>query len=705
MKWMGILGATALCVMAVHGQAGAPAQFADKPGGAPLAPKQEATVLSVAQRTVFVELADDSLRLAPLNLAKPLVSRLLGDLRLNTRIAGRVMNRFWIIQLPDLRTRGDLDSAIQLLRANPAVRSVSENNVYQPSAFNDPGYTNQFAIYTGTNQNNPDSYDSRFVSLIERTTPDSEPIVRVGVLDTGYAPSADLQNQFDVQANFVEGFELDSAQNRYVSDAAAFASAMEPANSGANGSEPFYHGSKVQSLINAIDNNSSGIVGLDRKIAISQVRVLGDEGGNTLDVSMGLVWSVGLYDRFVAESENDPNYTFFPKLPVNTKPANVLNLSLGRLGVCSSFEQAVIDFVMNNSDALVVVAAGNDGRIGSTRVPGAPANCNGTVSVGASTTRFGSTFYSNVSPQLVTSTLGGDSLVSDFLPVTEPSVLRSSNGVAFAQGTSFSTPLVSGVLATALKLGIKQGLSRADVVNSLQTTGFDYKDSNEYCGRNTDPATGMRPCGTILNTAGFIFAVTGKELVDQGTPPTTPPGGGTPVPPPDTTAPEQPGTDEGGAPPNQPTDPNPVETKSVQFAGTVKNVDASSIRFVAASSAVDAASYSVSFDPATETFVINVSIPGQYSLEFEADRAGDAAAVQPAVAGQTRFLSNVVLDGDTRVVTASDPMPQSAAQQPTENNVAPAGGGGGGGALNLFGLLAMLGLLLALQRKGIEFDR
>lgn len=701
---MGIVGATALCALAALGQANTPAQFQSKQAGVPLTPSQETTQLSASQRTVFVELADDSLRLLPLELAKSQVTRLLGDLRLNALIAGRVMKRFWIIQLPDLRTRSDLESAIQSLRANPAVRSLSENHVYRPSAFNDPGYNNQFAIYTGTNQNNPDSYNSRFVSLIERTALDGEPAVRVGVLDTGYAPSADLQNQFDVQANFVEGFEFDSTQNRYVSDAAAFASAIEPANSGANGSEPFYHGSKVQSLINAIDNNNSGIVGLDRKITISQVRVLGDEGGNSLDVSMGLVWSVGLYDRFVAESEDDPNYAFFPKLPPNDKPANVLNLSLGRLGVCSSFEQAVFDFVMNNSDALVVVAAGNDGRIGATRVPGAPANCNGAVSVGASTTRLGSAFYSNVSPQLVTSTLGGDSSVGDFLPVSEPSILRSSNGVAFAQGTSFSTPLVSGVLATALKLGIKQGLSRADVVNSLQTTGFDYKDSNEFCGRTTDPATGMRPCGTILNTAGFIFAVTGKELVDQGTPPTTPPGDDSPVTPPDTTAPEQPGTDEGGTSPNQPVDPNPVETKSVQFAGTVKNVDASSIRFVAASSTVDAASYSVSFDPASETFVINVSIPGQYSLEFEADRAGDAAAVQPAAAGQTRFLSSVVLDGDTRVVTASDPMPQSAVQQPTENNVALAGGGGGG-ALNLFGLWGMLGLLLALRRKGIEFDR
>lgn len=656
----------------------------------------DSEMLSPSEKILLVELKDDSFRLMPSDESRPAVRDVLNDLKVNASVGGRLLNRFWLVNLPEMRTKTDRAAIVEQLRNNPSVRSVSENKTYRPFRFNDPAYPNQVALYTGANQSAATVYDSEFIKLTERSPAAGERVVRIAVLDTGIAPAADLNGQFDVQANFVEGLDYDSVNNRFVLNSSEFASATEPSNSGANGAEPFYHGSKVQSLVNATADNNSGVVGLDRDIAISQVRVLADAGGNSIDVALGALWAVGLYDNFVIDAQNDPNYEFFAELPLNNNPADILNLSLGGVGSCSSFEQAAIDFIVNNSSALIVAASGNEGLYNSEQVSSAPANCSGVISVGASNTRLGDAPYSNVSPALVTSTLGGDSSVGDNLPVTEPSNARSVNGASFAAGTSFSTPLVSGVLATALKLGLNSGITNAQVINALTSTGYEFADPDSFCVQAADPQTNPRPCGTILNTSAFLLAVTGVDISAQQTS-EPPPGGGTSPGPVDDTEPTQPVSGGDGDLPSQPNDPNPTETASVQFSGTVQNIDASTITLLANDSTVDASSYSVSFARETAVFEISLSIPGQYALSFEADRVQSSQSVQPAAAGQTLFVSDVVLDSGTRAITASDPMPASAGGGQTTSSPAPAGGGGGG-TLGLMGLFGMMGLLFANRR-------
>ena len=643
------------------------------------------------EKILFLELADESLRVLPNEASQPLVKKVLADTKINAAVGGRLLKRFWVVNAKDMRTTADRAQVLKLLRANSSVRSVSENRIYKPFIFNDPGYPNQKNLYTGANQTSSPVYDSEFVKLLERTPSNAESMVRVAVLDTGIAPAPDLNNQFDVEANFVEGVDYDFNNERFVSNSALFADATEPATSGANGGEPFYHGSKVQSLINAAADNSSGIVGMDRALRVSQIRVLSDSGGDSVSVMFGVLWSVGLYDRFVVESGEDPNFEFFARLPPNNNPANVVNLSLGGNSSCSSFEQAAIDFVLNNSSTLIVAAAGNSALYGE-QVPFAPANCNGVISVGASTTRFGDASYGNVSPALITSTLGGEPSVGDNLPVTEPSILRSMNGVSFASGTSFSTPLVSGVLATALRLGLSEGVTSASLIQALKDTGHEFQDPESYCVQISDPVSNPRPCGTILNTSAFLLAVTGVDISGTTTSPPASDEVVEPAPDEDTSS-NQPISD-GGELPSEPEESNPTETVSFQFSGTVNNVDASSIGLVANDPAVDPSSYSVSFARDSGSFVINLSIPGVYRLSFEADRVSESSEVQAASAGQTLFVSDVTLDSDSRQITATDPMAQETADgSPSSGTTASSGGGGGGGAINLTGLLGMLLLL------------
>lgn len=340
---------------------------------------------------------------------------------------------------------------------------------------------------------------------------------------------------------------------------------------------------------------------------------------------------------------------------------------------------------------MIVAAAGNSALYGE-QVPFAPANCNGVISVGASTTRFGDASYGNVSPALITSTLGGEPSVGDNLPVTEPSILRSMNGVSFASGTSFSTPLVSGVLATALRLGLSEGVTSASLIQALKDTGHEFQDPESYCVQISDPVSNPRPCGTILNTSAFLLAVTGVDISGTTTSPPASDEVVEPAPDEDTSS-NQPISD-GGELPSEPEESNPTETASFQFSGTVNNVDASSIGLVANDRAVDPSSYSVSFARDSGSFVINLSIPGVYRLSFEADRVSESSEVQAASAGQTLFVSDVTLDSDSRQITATDPMAQETADgSPSSGTTASSGGGGGGGAINLMGLLGMLLLL------------
>ena len=679
----------------------------NKTSGAPSLSSQATQNLAESEKFLMIELADETLRSVTSKLARPLVEQLMSQLNLQAVVGERLLKRFWVVQFPGARNRTELNDIVQRLRSNPAVLSVSENPVMRTNQFNDPAYPNQFSLYNGTNQGVPNTYNSEFVKLIERSTPMGERAVRIGVLDTGYANTPDLMGRFDAQANFVEGVFFNETTDRFEFNEQLFANATEPANSGPSGAEPFYHGTKVQSLLNAVSNNNSGVVGLRQNIEVSQLRVLGDSGGDGFDLLFAIAWAVGLYDDLIENDAGDPDYTFFARLPDNPKPVDIINMSLGALASCSEFQQSVIDFVLNNSDVLLVASAGNDALFSPTRVPGSPANCNGVISVGASNTLFGSAGYSNVSPELVTSTLGGEGQRGDFLPVTEPSTARSNNAVGFAQGTSFSAPLVSGVLANALQLGLKPEVTRASLIDFLRTTGVDYTDTTEFCGRNTDPATGMRPCGTILDTSAFLLAVTGKNIDELQPPSSAPPpvDSNPPAPPPeDVGGTEQPGTGEVEDQPNMPDNPNPPESKSVQFMGTVQNIDPLTVAMTANDTAVDPSSYSVAYSSNDQTFLITLSIPGDYMLKFEADRASQSQSVQPQAAGQTQFTSAVNLNATTREITAADPVAaNSGAESPPvqENETPPAASaasGGGGGSLGLFGLLAMATLLLAFRK-------
>ena len=108
------------------------------------------------------------------------------------------------------------------------------------------------------------------------------------------------------------------------------------------------HGTHVAGTIGAVGNNALGVTGVCWTASIMAVRVLDAEGsGTTANIVLGINFAV-------------------------TQGAKVINMSLGGGGFDQLFSDAIT--TAQNSDVVVVVAAGNDGLNNDTVAPTYPCN-------------------------------------------------------------------------------------------------------------------------------------------------------------------------------------------------------------------------------------------------------------------------------------------------------------------------------------------
>lgn len=208
-----------------------------------------------------------------------------------------------------------------------------------------------------------------------------------------------------------------------------------------------WHGLMVSSVLAARVNNGLAIAGAANGARIMPVRVLGKCGGYTSDIAEAIRWAAGAHPTIS-----------------NTKPARVINLSLGSVESCSNTLQSAID-AARAAGAVVIVSAGNEG-LNVSNV--SPANCTGVISVGASTGSGSLASYSNFHPSITAP--GGDDTLTTLI---DPIVVAGNDGVdtvgqdAYYDliGTSFAAPLVSA--ATAIALERNPNLTEATLRNQL----------------------------------------------------------------------------------------------------------------------------------------------------------------------------------------------------------------------------------------------
>lgn len=371
-----------------------------------------------------------------------------------------------LVHLSQSRSTSDINDVIKALLADPNVEYAEPDLLLQPMATpNDSRYSEQWHYFESTGGLNlPSAWDI--------TQGDG---VVVAVIDTGILPHSDLN------ANLLPGYDMIS--NTTVSrdgdgrdsdpkDEGDWVSAGE-----CGGGYPprdqnsSWHGSHVAGTVAAVSNNGKGIAGVAYKSKVVPIRVLGRCGGYTSDIADAIIWGAG---------------GSVSGVPANQNPAQVLNLSLGGTGACSSTQQAAIN-TARGLGATVVVAAGNSNANASNHNP---ANCAGVVTV-ASTNRAGSrSWYSNYGSVVDIAAPGGETSVSAngvLSTLNTGTSTPGSESYAFYQGTSMAAPHVAG--AAALMYAVKPSITPDEVETILKNTSRSFPGSCSQCGSGIVDAT------------------------------------------------------------------------------------------------------------------------------------------------------------------------------------------------------------------------
>ena len=191
-----------------------------------------------------------------------------------------------------------------------------------------------------------------------------------------------------------------------------------------------HHGSHCAGTMGAATDNGLMVSGITWAGGLLAVRVLGDGGGSLADIADGIEWAVG-----------NP----VDGVTTNSRPADVLNMSLGGAGESAAMNEAIQDAV--DSGAIVLVAAGNDNRDAADFTP---ANAPGAITVSAVGYNFGATperaSYSNFGSLVDVAAPGGEQRDDSDGDGNGDGVLSTiGDFVGFYQGTSMATPHVAGV--------------------------------------------------------------------------------------------------------------------------------------------------------------------------------------------------------------------------------------------------------------------
>jgi serine protease len=266
-----------------------------------------------------------------------------------------------------------------------------------------------------------------------------------------------------------------------------------------------WHGTRVVGVLGALTNNDVGIAGMTWNPYILPVRALGKCGGYDSDIIAGIQWAAGMTVTGV---------------PDNPYPADIINLSLGGSGSCTSDYQAVLPTIIGTMGVLIVASAGNES--GPVDAPG---NCPGVLAV-AGLRNVGTVVgYSSVGPEVGISAPAGNCLVStngDCLRsidtttntgLTTPGTSTYTNEVNPNLGTSFSAPIVSGI--AALMRAVNANLTPAQLIARMQlgASAFPANTGNlMICpNRDTNPNDpGYEQCSCVGSNscgAGMVDAL------------------------------------------------------------------------------------------------------------------------------------------------------------------------------------------------------
>lgn len=349
------------------------------------------------------------------------------------------------------------------LSANSKVASVSPDmrryatvdNTSAPVKINDPKMNRMWSL-TG----------EKGISALEAWGTTRGQGVTVAVLDSGITAHPDLD------ANVLPGYDF-IAESAFSNDGNGRDSDPTDAGNwtvddqcftGSKATPSDWHGTHVAGTIAAIANNNEGIAGVAPEAKIVPVRVLGACGGFDSDITDGIIWAAGGSVRGV---------------PANQHPAQVINMSIGSEGTCTTpYRQAIAQ--ANKRGSIVVVAAGNNNFDASKSSPG---NCEDVITVGATDKNGKRSYFSNYGSRVDVSAPGGDRRYWGGGILSTLNAGKTAPGKAdYAeyQGTSMAAPHVAGIVA--LMKAADPKLTYAQAKKVLQSTSQSVECDQSACG-------------------------------------------------------------------------------------------------------------------------------------------------------------------------------------------------------------------------------
>lgn len=429
-----LASATAMAVLASLGMASATA--------APLSVGRDASTVaaaaSAAPARIIVRYKDNTAAAATSAGKSRVLSQAAGRTSSAALKAASFQHRRKLAVGADLFTvggrpsRAELQTLVSALRADPAVEFAEIDEMMRPAAAPNDQY---FAQYQWHLQATPGGINAPAAW----ETSQGEGVI-VAVIDTGILPA---HPDFEAGA-LLEGYDFISdafisrrPTNERVPGALDYGDWNDDASQCDVGGSS-WHGTHVSGTVAEATNNSIGMAGVAPKATILPIRALGRCGGYTSDIADAIVWASG---GTVAG------------MPANPNPAQVINMSLGGGGACSTSgaTQLAINGAVSRGTT-VVVAAGNSNANAANY---SPASCANVINVGANGITGARASYSNYGASVDISAPGGGGGVDGnpngyvWQALSNSSTGPTNGTLTYGgmAGTSMASPHVAGVVA------------------------------------------------------------------------------------------------------------------------------------------------------------------------------------------------------------------------------------------------------------------
>ena len=383
-----------------------------------------------------------------------------------------------------------IDATLARLRADASVESAEVDQRRFPHALpNDPLFTGQW--YEQATQ--PAGIDA--VTAWDTTTGRSD--VVIAELDTGVRYDHPDLLMASANGKLLPGYDFVSdpavandgdGRDADASDPGDWITSADAAGntfSGCTVENSSWHGTRVAGILGALSNNATGITGITWQPKILPVRVLGKCGGSDSDILDAMRWAAGLHVTGVVD---------------NSHPAQIINMSLGGSGACTSAEQTVINEVVA-AGVTVVVSAGNEGG-----PVDSPANCVGVAGIAGIRNVGTKVGFSSLGPQVAVASPAGNCvnasgacLFSIDTSINNGTTTPGTNGYTDQMipnlGTSFSAPIVAGI--AGLMTSVNANLQPAQLIARLKEGAKTFPVSSDA----TVPACHVPASASDLQTA------------------------------------------------------------------------------------------------------------------------------------------------------------------------------------------------------------